>query len=204
MLFIRTKMANLRIFFLLGTAALFSVGCTNAPPAASTTKPDVRESIGNSSPPSNSVADERSSSTAEQPSDTNGKLAAGSLLDGNWKVNSIEFRGQSRQPQPGMPETIEISDGIFNALSGGAPISTFSQMRMVINSAAEPDELELVRQKDEQLESLPCIFKLNGERLEIAMPMVPANKSADQLLPRPTSFDTNTGPFLVLSATRLR
>lgn len=142
-------------------------------------------------------------STAEQSAGTDGELAV-DLLNGNWKVDTIEFRGQSQRPQPGMPETIEISDGVFNADSGGTPIKTFSQMRIEINVGAEHNELELVREKDGQVDSLPCIFKLSEEKLQIAMPMIPSNKTPGQVLPRPVSFDTNTAPFMVLTATRLR
>lgn len=182
---------------------LVALGCSNAPTSSTTSKSDDRGSV-DTPPQTNSKKQPPDGSKADNSLETKSDLLTPSMLEGSWKVETIEFRGESRMPQSGMPETVQITDGVFNAFTGEKPIPTFSEMRMEINDSINPVELELVRNMNQRIESLPCIVELAGQQLRIAMPMVPANKSPDDSLPRPKSFDTTTGPFMVLSATRMQ
>jgi uncharacterized protein (TIGR03067 family) len=135
-------------------------------------------------------------------SEPNADESSGSQLDGSWKVESIAVGRETRDPQSGMPDVLEIASGVFNAKTGGQPIGTFSGLKIAIDSSANPKKLNLMRRAGDQVETLPCIFELKDGQLKIAMPLVPADKAPEDPLPRPKSFDTNDEPILVLTAKR--
>lgn len=124
-------------------------------------------------------------------------------FEGTWNVESIEFGGQKSPPQSGAPEVLKVSEGILNTLSDGNPLETFSKLKMTINEA-EPMQLDLIRGREGEQGTLPCIFKFDEERVIIAMPLVPAMDGPDMETARPDNFDSSNGPFLVLTAVKAK
>lgn len=120
-------------------------------------------------------------------------------LEGTWNVESIEFDGQKAPPQAGAPEVFKMSEGVLNTLTGGKRLETFSDLRMAIKEA-DPMQLDLIRGQEGEQGTLPCIFKIEEDRLVIAMPMVPTKDGPDMETARPKGFDTSDGQFLVLTA----
>lgn len=122
-------------------------------------------------------------------------------FDGTWQVETIEFAGQKSPPQAGAPEVLKISEGTLDTMTGDKPLETFSQLKMLIKEA-EPMQLDLIRGREGDQGTLPCIFKFEEDRVIIAMPMVPVKDGPDIETARPDNFDSATGRFLVLTAVK--
>ena len=139
----------------------------------------------------------------DQPNPSVSERLSNESLEGAWKVISILVNGQSYSSEAGMPETIVVSNGRFNAGSKGNNLPHFSNLEISISANANPVKLDLIRDKNSRQESLPCIIKLDKLKMTIAMPMIPASKSPNDPLPRPKSFDTTKEQIMVLTAVRV-
>ena len=187
------KIATLTIIFL----AVNVLGCDND----TQTKDPLPKSSESKSLSENTPAEPSSEVSPVAPPPTSQTLSLENLA-GNWVVVTIEAMGEPRPPQNGMPESIEIVGDVFSVYSGEKTLETFSNMKMILNLSKDPAELDLVRTNKGQAESLPCILRLVDGNLDIGMPLVPAKPEPGERLQRPTSFDTKSGPIMVLSAKR--
>ncbi len=188
-------------FGVLSLVLIFSLGCGDDSATPEPSPPGPISSATKTQAPSEPqpVPSGSGSTTVETPSPSDREQ-----LEGSWKVVAIELQGRSQPIVPGMPDAIEVTDGVFTALSAEREIGPFAQLSMIINSASSPKELDLARKSNvtDRLESLPCIYSLSGDSWKIAMPMLPAGKAPSDPLPRPESLDSSTGPFMVMIAER--
>lgn len=186
----------------LAVTLLFFLGCERPRTVEETEGPSVSPPVVVSPPRTEPLASETPESHNARSADARATTLDESDLEGEWKVNSVEIQGESLAPQPGMPEVMQFTNGVFTAFSNGSPIETFSEMVVYVDFSPDPAILDLTRQYEGRIETLPCLLELNGPVMRISMPMIPASKRPEDPLPRPLSFDTEAGRLIVITATR--
>lgn len=128
--------------------------------------------------------------------DTKADLRA---LEGAWEIVGIEAGGRKLEGGKGAPEKAVVKDGKATFFSQGKEMSTFKDLKLMIDAKKQPKAVDLVRGDKE---SLPCIYEITADGFRLAMPLIPRERKPEEPLPRPESFDTKDKPVMVLTAKR--
>ncbi|MEZ6095034.1 MAG: hypothetical protein R3C03_12530 [Pirellulaceae bacterium] len=123
---------------------------------------------------------------------------------GEWAVKKLLFQGEAMEG-PGQPDKMVFSESVLNTTADGETIPQFSNLRFQIRKTESENqfEIDLVRGKDTNAETLPCLMKLEEGRLWIAMPMIQLQRDPTEPIARPENFDTAEKPIIVFEMKRL-
>jgi len=129
------------------------------------------------------------------------KKAELAKLEGTWEVVSAEVDGKKMEGAKSGLEKLTIKGGKMTAYAtGGKAVPAFKDVELVLDPGKKPSRMDMVRKGKKDV--LPCIYELTGDRLQIAMPLIPKERKPGEGLPRPTSFDTEGKAIIVLVARR--
>lgn len=172
-------------------ACLFVAGCDKPTDSTSAERPSEGSST--------KQADDNTPTKPGEP-----LLTPQERIIGTWQVTQINMAGQIVQPAGGMPEKILIDEKMAIGYSDGQPMPHFRFERYEIDQSSDPMSIDFYGPSPRTGEpgTLPCIFRIAGDTLSIAMPMSSTEPDAPPM-ERPTDFDPKDIPVIVLTTERL-
>jgi uncharacterized protein (TIGR03067 family) len=117
------------------------------------------------------------------------------LLEGTWKVTAAEVSGENVGLEKlGVDQILFKGDRVV-LKNRGKDVAAFVY---TVDPGRKPKEVTLLKEQEKQ--SLPCIYAVDGDELKWCMPLPVATKKVR--LQRPESFATKDRPVMLLTARR--
>ncbi len=119
-------------------------------------------------------------------------------FQGAWKITTAEFSGKVMTPKEVGIDTIEVKDQMMTLKNGNKEVASYP-------FEVFPDKKPkgLIWHNEKQKADLPLIYEIDGAKLRICFPLLPANGAKEPPTP-PANFDTKDKPLGLLIAERAK
>jgi uncharacterized protein (TIGR03067 family) len=118
-------------------------------------------------------------------------------LEGAWTLVSVQAGGMDVPLKQLGLEQVVVQGGKMTLRAQGADVATYT---FTVDPSRKPKVLDWIQEKDNT--TLPLIYALEGDDLQLCMPLVPKNRKPGEKLERPTGFDSKDKPWMHLKAKR--
>jgi len=117
-------------------------------------------------------------------------------LEGTWTIVSAQAGGMDISKQVGL-EQVVVGGNKIALRAQEMDVATFA---FTVDPSKKPKSLDWIKEADNT--TLPAIYSLEGDELQVCMPLVPKERKPGEKLERPTGFDTKDKPWMLLKAKR--
>lgn len=122
-------------------------------------------------------------------------------LQGEWTVEAAQIGKRQFPIAAGMPQRLLFNDNILAVDAGEKKQDEFSKLKIEL-VGGHPVQVNFVRNRKGNEEVLPGILEITDGKLRVALPLVPVQRKAGEILARPSSFDDRKVPFMLITSSR--